>query len=145
MSKSVRICLSTIVVLVSISSVAYCADVKKDTSGQHYFHQDDKNQFVDVYVHQDDRVTIKVSNGRPLRPMWINLHAVYRQGTSVITHVDYHVYCKSPVGHGAENWFEFHTPGANQASTVELSSNKEKPWKSPSDGWTVGISTDGTF
>jgi hypothetical protein len=112
-----------------------------DTSGIHAFFNDDKNQFIDFWLNTDGNVTIKASNGRPWRPMWVVAHATFMSGGTVLGKADYHVYCPSPNpgGKGAETWFRFAGPGLSPDKVV-VTTNKEKPWKTPQGGWTIMIS-----
>lgn len=113
-----------------------------DTSGVHAFFNDDRSQFVDFWLNSNGFVTIKVSNGRPWRPMWVVLHANYMAGGKTIATKDYHVYCKSPNpgGGGEENWFKFPAPSLSSVENVSVYTNKEAPWKTVKEGWTPSIS-----
>lgn len=112
-----------------------------DTSGVHAFFNDDRKQFVDFWLNTNGKVTIKVSNGRPWRPMWVVVHAFFKDGSSTVATKDYHVYCQSPApgGGGQENWFVFPGPGV-AATTVSVTTNKEAPWTNPGGGWEIPIS-----
>jgi hypothetical protein len=127
-------------VLLLISNLQYV--YAHDTSGIHAFFNDDKNQFVDFWLNQDGNITIKVSNGRQWRPMWVVAHANFMSGNQLLTRIDYHVYCQSPIpgGHGAETWFRFAGPGVSGVSSIVLTTNKGAPWGKPSGGWEVMIS-----
>ncbi|MCS0463493.1 MULTISPECIES: hypothetical protein [Rhizobium] len=124
---------------------AVCAERANayDTSGVHAFFNDDKNQFVDLWLNNDGNVTIKASNGRPWRPMWVVAHANFMSGGQSVAKKDYHVYCPSPNagGKGAETWFKFVGPGVSGIDKIGLSTNKEKPWGKPKGEWTIMIST----
>lgn len=101
-----------------------------DTSGIHAFVNDDRNQFVDLWQNEKGTLTVKVSNGRPWRPMWVVVHVSYRsESNQEIGRQDLHVYCPSPNpgGHGAERWFEFPSPALDGIHHIVLSSNKEAP------------------
>ena len=113
-----------------------------DMSGIHAFFNDDRNQFVDFWLNDNGHVTIKVSNGRQWRPMWVVVHATFTSGGQVLGKKDYHVYCESPNpgGHGKERWFTFATPGIAGPTGVTISTNKEAPWGNPQGGWEVQIS-----
>ncbi|MGT2467454.1 hypothetical protein ACVOMV_25100 [Mesorhizobium atlanticum] len=115
-----------------------------DTSGPHAFFNDDRNQFVDLWYNTNGHVTIKVSNGRPWRPMWVVAHTVFRSAGTVVANKDYHVYCKSPNpgGGGGDNWFVYPGPGV-AADSVSVTTNKEAPWGKPKGGWEVSISVSG--
>jgi hypothetical protein len=118
-----------------------------DMSGIHAFFNDDRSQFVDFWLNDSGRVTVKVSNGRPWRPMWVVLHATFMSGTQVLGKKDYHVYCASPTpgGHGNEKWFLYGNPGFSGVTAVSISTNKEAPWGKPQGGWEVDISGSTTF
>jgi hypothetical protein len=118
-----------------------------DMSGIHSFFNDDRNQFVDFWLNNDGRVTIKVSNGRPWRPMWVVLHATFLSGSQVLGKKDYHVYCASPTpgGHGNEQWFLYGNPGFSGVTTISVSTNKEAPWGKPQGGWEIDLSGSTTF
>ena len=113
-----------------------------DTSGLHAFFNDDRHQFVDFWLNEDGNVTIKVSNGRQWRPMWVVVHASFMSGEQVLARKDYHVYCQSPLpgGHGQEAWFRFAGPGMAGITSVTVHTNKERPWKHPAGGWEIMIS-----
>ncbi|MDX0592442.1 hypothetical protein GOL39_28685 [Sinorhizobium medicae] len=115
-----------------------------DTSGPSAFFNDDKNQFVEVWHNTNGNVTVKVSNGRPWRPMWVVAHVVFRAGKDTVANADYHVYCKSPNpgGGGEENWFVYPGPGVF-ADSLSVTTNKEDPWGHPKGGWTISISVSG--
>jgi hypothetical protein len=102
--------------------------MSNDTSGIHAFFQDDANQFVDFWLNTSGTITIKASNGRQLKPMWIVVHATYYMSGQVLSTKDYHVYCPSPNpgGGGREVWFVFLGPGV-PADRVGLSTNKLGP------------------
>lgn len=116
----------------------------QDLSGPHAFFNDDRNQFVDLWYNSNGHVTMKVSNGRPWRPMWVVAHAVFKSGVTVTARKDYHVYCKSPNpgGPGQENWFVYPGPGVS-ADSVSVTTNKEAPWGHPRGGWEISISVSG--
>lgn len=126
------------VVAVSAPRAAYAAP---DTSGIHAFFNDDRSQFVDFWQNTNGQVTIKVSNGRPWRPMWVVLHATFLSGGQVIGRKDYHVYAPSPNpgGGGAERWFHFDNPGFTGVTAIAVSTNKEAPWGRPQQGWELEI------
>ena len=65
------------------------ASAAGDTSGIHAFFNDDKNQFVDLWLNNNGKITVKVSNGGPWRPMWVVLHATFLSGNQVIGRKDY--------------------------------------------------------
>jgi hypothetical protein len=119
---------------VSAPRAAYAAP---DTSGIHAFFNDDRNQFVDFWQNANGQVTIKVSNGRPWRPMWVVLHAKFLSRGQVVGRKDYHVYAPSPNpgGGGAERWFHFGNPGFAAVTAITVSTNKEAPWTHPQEGW----------
>lgn len=142
--------LKSIVVIMSLSVAALLNQSQAakafDESGIHAFQNDDRNQFADFWLNRDhNTITIKASNGRPWRPMWIVLHATFiGNDNTVIDKRDYHIFCPSPTpgGHGAEHWFIYpNTTRANVTNTarIQLSSNKEKPWGKPSGGWEIQI------
>lgn len=113
-----------------------------DTSGIHQFQNDDRNQFADLWLNSDGKITIKVSNGRPWRPMWIVLHATFlSEEREPIAKRDYHVFCPSPRpgGHGEERWFNFPGNGLEGTASIGLSSNKEAPWGEDRGGWYIEI------
>ncbi|MGO6690735.1 hypothetical protein ACCS54_07215 [Rhizobium johnstonii] len=118
-------------ILLTCAALAAPAVVQAhDTSGIHAFVNDDRNQFVDLWLNTDGGLTVKVSNGRPWRPMWVVVHVSYRSETNQeIGRQDLHVYCPSPNpgGHGAERWFEFPPPAVSGVHHIALSSNKEAP------------------
>jgi hypothetical protein len=118
-----------------------------DLSGIHAFFNDDRSQFVDLWLNVAGNVTVKVSNGRPWRPMWVVLHATFKSGDQVLGKKDYHVYCESPIpgGHGYERWFKFPNPGFVGVTSVSISTNKEAPWGKPQGGWEVSVSTSTNF
>jgi hypothetical protein len=118
-----------------------------DTSGIHAFFNDDSSQFVDLWLNDNGHVTIKASNGRPWRPMWVVVHATFLSGSQVMGKKDYHVYCGSPTpgGHGNEKWFVYGNPGFSGVTAVSLSTNKEAPWGRPKGGWEVEISGSTKF
>lgn len=60
-----------------------------DTSGIHGFFNDDRNQFVDVWLNTSGTLTVKVSNGRPWRPMWVVMHVAFMSGGQVVGRKDY--------------------------------------------------------
>lgn len=102
----------------------------QDQSGIHGFVNDDRNQFVDLWLNSDGGLTVKVSNGRPWRPMWVVVHVSFRsEANQEIGRQDLHVYCPSPNpgGRGAEKWFHFPTPGFSGVHHLVLTSNKEAP------------------
>jgi hypothetical protein len=113
-----------------------------DTSGIHAFVNDDRNQFADLWLNNDGNVTVKASNGRQWRPMWIVVHADFWSGKQLLARNDYHVYCQSPFpgGHGQETWFRFAGPGVSGVTSISLSSNNESPWTHPQGGWSVMLS-----
>ena len=114
-----------------------------DMSGIHAFFNDDRNQFVDFWLNDNGHVTVKVSNGRQWRPMWVVVHATFTSGGQVLGERHYHVYCESPNpgGHGKERWFTYANPGfAGGVTSVNISTNKEAPWGNPQGGWEVQIS-----
>lgn len=113
-----------------------------EMTGLHAFQNDDRNQFADFWLNTDGNVSIKVSNGRPWRPMWIVLHARFMSGNQLLAQKDYHVYCQSPFpgGHGAETLFTFSGPGVTGVTNILLSSNKQAPWKNVQGGWEIMIS-----
>ncbi|WP_457578180.1 hypothetical protein [Ensifer adhaerens] len=105
-----------------------------DLSGIHAFVNDDRNQFVDLWQNDSGKLTVKVSNGRPWRPMWVVVHVSYRsESNQEIGKQDLHVYCPSPNpgGGGAERWFEFPSAGIGGVHHIALSSNKEAPRSVP--------------
>jgi hypothetical protein len=117
-----------------------------DTSGKHAFFNDDRSQFVDLWLNNDGNITIKASNGRPWRPMWVVVHAeFYGPNKLLLTRKDYHVYCQSPFpgGGGEENWFRFKGPDIGGAEIISLSTEKEAPWKDVRGGWEIVISVSG--
>ena len=114
-----------------------------EMNGIHASVIDDSSQFVDLWLNTDGNITIKVSNGRPWRPMWVVAHANFFSGNESVGKQDYHVYCPSPNpgGHGAETWFKFGAPPiSGEVTRIVLSSNKEKPWKDPEPDWQFWIS-----
>jgi hypothetical protein len=121
-------------VAVSVQRPAYAAP---DTSGIHAFFNDDRNQFVDFWRNSNGQVTIKVSNGRPWRPMWVVLHANFLSGGQIVGRKDYHVYAPSPNpgASGAERWFHFGDPGFAGVTAITVTTNKEAPWGRPQNGW----------
>lgn len=123
------------------------ASAAGDTSGIHAFFNDDKNQFVDLWLNNNGKITVKVSNGGPWRPMWVVLHATFLSGNQVIGRKDYHVFCPSPNpgGHGGEKWFLYGNPNFGSVTAVSISTNKEGPWGKPKGGWEVDISGSTTF
>jgi hypothetical protein len=94
----------------------------RDMSGIHAFFNDDKRQFVDLWLNGSG-VTVKVSNGRQWRPMWVVLHATFKSGDQVLGTRAYHVYCESPDpgGHGKERWFTYANPGFAGVTGVSIS------------------------
>ncbi|TGS85774.1 hypothetical protein EN817_20800 [Mesorhizobium sp. M3A.F.Ca.ET.174.01.1.1] len=118
-----------------------------DTSGIHGFFNDDRNQFVDVWLNTSGALTVKVSNGRPWRPMWVVMHVAFMLGGQVVGRKDYHVFCPSPVpgGHGNERWFKYANPGFGGVTEISVTTNKEAPWGHPSGEWEVDISGSSTF
>jgi hypothetical protein len=118
-----------------------------DMSGIHAFFNDDQNQFVDAWDNSNGQITIKASNGRPWRPMWVVVHATFMSGGQVVGKKDYHVFCGSPVpgGHGNERWFHYGNPGFGVITGLTVTTNKEAPWGSPKGGWEVEVSTSGSF
>jgi hypothetical protein len=118
-----------------------------EMSGIHAFFNDDRSQFVDLWLNDGGNVTVKVSNGRPWRPMWVVLHATFKSGDLVLGKKDYHVYCESPNpgGHGKERWFTYPNPGFAGVTSVSISTNKEAPWGNPQGGWEVYVSTSTSF
>lgn len=100
-----------------------------DMSGLHAFFNDDRNQFVDLWLNDGGSVTVKVSNGRPWRPMWVVVHATFKAGDAVLGTKDYHVFCESPNpgGHGQERWFTFAGTPFIGATSVSITTNKEAP------------------
>jgi hypothetical protein len=118
-----------------------------DMSGIHAFFNDDRSQFVDFWLNDTGNVTIKVSNGRPWRPIWVVLHATFTSGGQVLGKKDYHVYCESPNpgGHGQERWFTYANPGFAGVTGISISTNKEAAWGKPQGGWEVHISTSTSF
>jgi hypothetical protein len=118
-----------------------------DTSGIHAFFNDDRNQFVDVWLNENGHVTIKASNGRPWRPMWVVVHATFLSGGQVVGKKDYHVYCGSPTpgGGGNEKWFVYDSPGFAGVTALSVTTNKEAPWGRPQGGWEVEISGSKRF
>jgi hypothetical protein len=123
---------------VSGQHVAYAAP---DTSGIHAFFNDDRSQFVDFWQNTNGQVTIKVSNGRPWRPMWVVLHANFLSGGQVVGRKDYHVYAPSPNpgAGGTERWFHFGNPGFAGVTAITVTTNKEAPWGRPQNGWELEI------
>jgi|HubBroStandDraft_6_1064221.scaffolds.fasta_scaffold713254_2 hypothetical protein len=126
-----------------LSSPQYCYAYTGDMSGIHGYAEDDRSQLVDLWLNTSGNVTIKVSNGRQWRPMWVVVHAHFMSGNQVLTTKDYHVFCQSPLpgGPGKETWFNFKGPGVVGVSSISLGTNKEKPWYNRGDGWEVMIST----
>jgi hypothetical protein len=139
--------LLAIVVLALTAALPLRAHAAGDMSGIHAFFNDDRNQFVDFWLITNGRVTMKVSNGRPWRPMWVVVHATYLSGNQVLGKKDYHVFCPSPTpgGHGAEKWFLYGNPGFSGVTAVSISTNKEAPWGKPQGGWEPEISASTTF
>lgn len=122
------------VLMLAATLTAPGAAMAHDTSGIHAFVNDDRNQFVDLWQNNSNTLTVKVSNGRPWRPMWVVVHVSYRsESNQEIGRQDLHVYCPSPNpgGHGAERWFEFPSAGIVGAHHIALSSNKEAPRNVP--------------
>ena len=113
-----------------------------DTSGIHGFFNDDRNQFVDVWLNISGALTVKVSNGRPWSPMWVVMHVAFMSGSQIVGRKDYHVFCASsvPGGHGNERWFKYANPGFGGVTAISVTTNKEAPWGHPSGGWEVDIS-----
>lgn len=134
--------LSLTAVAVSVPALA-----AGDMSGIHSFFNDDRNQFVDFWLNDNGKVTIKASNGRPWSPMWVVVHATFMSGGQVLGRKDYHVYAGSPRpgGQGNEQWFLYGNPGFYGVTSVIISTNKEKPWGSPQGGWEIEISGSKTF
>lgn len=118
-----------------------------DTSGIHGFFNDDRNQFVDVWLNTSGTLTVKVSNGRPWSPMWVVMHVVFLSGSQVLGKKDYHVFCASsiPGGHGNERWFKYGNPGFAGVTAISVTTNKEAPWGKPQGGWEVDISGSSNF
>jgi hypothetical protein len=118
-----------------------------DMSGIHAFFNDDRNQFVDFWLNDNGHVTVKVSNGRPWRPMWVVIHATFLASGQIVGKKDYHVFCGSPTpgGHGNEKWFAYGNPGFSGVTAVSITTNKEAPWGKPQGGWEVEISGSTTF
>jgi hypothetical protein len=138
----------TVAALLLLGAAAIPQQVRAhDMSGMHAFFNDDRNQFVDFWLNDSGNVTIKVSNGRPWRPMWVVLHATFKTGDQVLGKKDYHLYCESPNpgGHGKERWFTYANPGFAGVTSVSISTNKEAPWGRPQGGWEVYISTSTSF
>ncbi|RWY80467.1 hypothetical protein EHI44_29530 [Rhizobium leguminosarum] len=115
--------------LISVATLAIPASgMAHDMSGIHAFVNDDRNQFVDLWRNDSGKLTAKVSNGRPWRPMWVVVHVSYRsEDNRELGRQDLHVYCPSPNpgGHGAERWFEFASSYIGSVHHIELSSNQE--------------------
>ncbi|VIO69567.1 hypothetical protein CI1B_27730 [Bradyrhizobium ivorense] len=130
--------------MAAVSAPAYAAG---DMSGIHAFFNDDRNQFVDFWLNNNGRVTIKASNGRPWSPMWVTVHATFMSGGQVLGRKDYHVYASSPVpgGGGSEKWFLYGNPGFSGVTSVVVTTNKEKPWGKPEGGWEIEISGSTKF
>lgn len=112
-----------------------------DMSGIHKFFNDDRNHFVDLWHNTNGQITIKVSNGRPLKEMWVVVHATFMSGATVLGTKDYHVYCMapSPGASSNEKWFVFHNPGFTGVTDIVISTNKERKWEDPKDGWELPI------
>jgi hypothetical protein len=101
----------------------------KDTSGHHAFFNDDRSQFVDFWLNDNGNVTMKVSNGRPWRPMHVVVNATFRSGGQVIGTARYYVWCESPTpgGRGNERWHTFAGPGVPGITSVSITTNKTAP------------------
>ena len=103
----------------------------QDTSGPQFHAEDDRNQFVTVWMNNNHGLTVKVSNGRPWRPMWVVLHVRYFDSAGrELGKRSFRVYCPSPVPTrgGAEKWFHFPSAGMAGATRLVLTTNKDKPW-----------------
>ena len=109
----------------------------QNTTGVYAFFPDDRNQFVEMWLNTDGNISVKVSNGRPWRPMWVVAHAQFYVGDQLIASRDFHVYCRSPNpgGHGAEQWFKFSGAGLAGVTRIYAHTNKEAPWKQAPHDW----------
>lgn len=76
----------------------------------HAFANDDRKQFVDVWLNQNSTVTIKASNGRANRVMAITVTVHFHSALGVLGARDYRVTCPAPAGgigaKGKECWYE---------------------------------------
>jgi hypothetical protein len=79
----------------------------------HAFANDDRKQFVDVWLNRNSTITIKASNGRANRRMAIVVTVFFHSPLGVVGQRNYTVWCPAPDGgllgagiKGKECWFE---------------------------------------
>ncbi len=101
----------------------------RDTSGHHAFFNDDRSQFVDFWLNDSGTITMKVSNGRPWRPMHLKVRAVFKSADRVVGTGEYYVWCESPApgGRGNEHWQTFPGPGVPNITSVSITTKKTSP------------------
>lgn len=121
------------------------AQAAQDMSGFHAFFEDDRNQFVDAWLNDSGTITMKVSNGRPWRPMHVVVHVTFFSGGVIIGKQDYRVSCVAPLGGGGgkEEWYTFPPAPIVGATSISITTNKVSPRERGPRDWRPPLPSNG--
>lgn len=98
----------------------------------HGFVEDDRGQFVDIWLNNNGTLTFKASNGRRGVPMNIILTLEFYSGDRKVAVKSYNVWCPAPPDEtwaigvkGKEKWFEGE-PGPGVAGITKITGSSHK-------------------